>query len=487
MTAPDPLLSDVALRGSRYLAGLDERSVVPDPAAVQRLHAFLDSELPDGPCDPTTVLAQLDELGSPATAATQGGRYFGLVIGGAVPAALAASWLATAWDQNAGLHMASPAAAEIEDAARRDLLAVLGLPAECEAAFVTGATMATFTALLAARRALLSQAGWDVDAQGLLGAPPLRVIVSEDIHPSLRKSLGMLGLGRDRVETLPVDDQGRIRADEIDARIDGPAIVCAQAGNVNTGAFDPFAPLAARVRETGGWLHVDGAFGLWAAAAPGRRHLVAGIDQAHSWATDGHKWLNVPYDSGVAFVSDPDALRAACSLDAAYITHHERRDPCATTPEMSRRARGVEIWAALRSLGRRGVAEMVERGCSHATRFAEGLAAAGHEIRNEVVLNQVLVAFGSDEKTPRRRRRHPAGRHLLVRAHGVPGTRGHADQRVVLGHERGRRGAQPGGDDPLRQGVRRLSSQPRRASPSSAGRSRTSPSPGRAGPAARGA
>ncbi len=394
------LLEDTAHRADRFLRGLDDRPVVPEPAAVSRLAQFLERPLDDAPTPDAQILAWLDEFGSPAAAATQGGRYFGLVIGGATPATLAASWLATAWDQNAGLYMASPVAAEVEQAALRDLIDVLGLPSGCEGAFVTGATMASFTSLLAARHALLDRQGWDVEADGLFGAPRLRVIVSADIHPSLIKGLGMLGLGRGRIETLAVDAQGRIREEEI-RRIDGPAVVCAQAGNVNTGASDPFEALVQQVRANDGWLHVDGAFGLWAAAAPTRRHLVAGVEGADSWATDAHKWLNVPYDSGLAFVRDGAALRAACSLDAAYIAHGTRREPSATTPEMSRRARGIEVWAALQSLGRQGIAELVDRCCLHATRFAEGLAGAGFEILNDVVLNQVLVAFGDADETDR--------------------------------------------------------------------------------------
>ena len=393
------LLRDTADRAERYLASVDDRPVLPLQDDLDRLAGFLDAPLPEKPTPDAQVVAALDDFGSPATVATAGRRYFGLVIGGALPASLAASWIASAWDQNAGLRMASPAGADFERAALRDLIDVLGLPADCEGAFVTGATMATFTSLLAARHALLEREGWDVESRGLIGAPEIPVIVSEDIHPSVRKALGMLGLGRDRVELLPVDRQGRIREDGLEARIERPAIICAQAGNVNTGASDPFDALVAAVGRTGGWLHVDGAFGLWAAASPKRRHLVRGIEGASSWGTDAHKWLNVPYDSGIAFVRDADALRAACSLDAAYIEHGEERNPCATTPEMSRRARGIEIWAALRALGRSGIADLVDRACRHATRFAEGLSNAGFEILNDVVLNQVLVSFGSDDDT----------------------------------------------------------------------------------------
>jgi len=396
------LLLDTAARAERYLEGLDDRSLLPSPAALARLAELVETPLADKPTPDADLIARLDEVGGPATVATAGSRYFGLVIGGALPASLAASWLASTWDQNAGLWMASPVAADLEQAALRDLVDVLRLPRDCEGAFVTGATMATFTSLLAARHALLEREGWDVESRGLIGAPDLPVLVSEDIHPSLRKALGMLGLGRDRLELLPVDDQGRIREDGLEKRIDRPAIVCAQAGNVNTGASDPFEALSAAVARTGGWLHVDGAFGLWAAASPERRQLVRGIEGAHSWGTDAHKWLNVPYDSGVAFVRDAEALRAACSLDAAYIPRAGgRRDPSRTTPEMSRRARGIEIWAALHALGREGIADLVERTCRHAARFAEGLSAAGFEILNDVVLNQVLVGFGSEDDTLR--------------------------------------------------------------------------------------
>jgi glutamate/tyrosine decarboxylase-like PLP-dependent enzyme len=396
------LLTEAAQRADRYLAGLDSRPVFPAQADVDRLDQMLAAPLPDEPAGDAQVLRFIDELGSPATAATAGSRYFGLVIGGALPASLAASWLTAAWDQNAGMYMCSPAAAAFEAAALRDLLDLLGLPSESEGAFVGGATMASFTALLAARHALLAREGWDVEARGLFRAPEIPVFASADIHPSLRKGLGMLGLGRERVVALPVDDQGRIREDGLSA-IDRPGIVCAQSGNVNTGASDPFEALALAAARTGSWLHVDGAFGLWAAAAPRRRHLVRGIEHASSWATDGHKWLNAPYDSGIAFVRDAAALRAACSLTAAYLAPASHRDPCATTPGMSGRARGVEVWAALRALGRSGVADLVERTCRHAARFAEGLADAGFEILNDVVLNQVLVSFGTEAETARAR------------------------------------------------------------------------------------
>jgi glutamate/tyrosine decarboxylase-like PLP-dependent enzyme len=391
------LLTDAAQRASHYLDGLDDRSVSPTPEAVARLAAF-DEPLPDGPCDPAEVLALLDDVGSPATVATAGPRFFGFVIGGSLPVTVAANWLATAWDQNAGLVAASPTGARLEQVALSWLVDVLRLPAGTAGAFVTGATVANLTALAAARRAVLAQAGWDVDADGLIGAPPLTVITGEEAHPSVIKSLGLLGLGRNRVVRVPVDGQGRMRGGAL-PDISGPTLVCVQAGNVNTGAFDPIAEICARAHAAGAWVHVDGAFGLWAAAAPALMHLTAGVDQADSWATDAHKWLNVPYDSGLAFVRDGQALREAMTLRAAYLPQGEQREPSQYTPELSRRARGVEVWAALRQLGRAGLADLIEGTCRLATRFADGLRAAGFEVLNEVVLNQVLVAFGDPERT----------------------------------------------------------------------------------------
>ncbi len=395
----DELLHDAAHRALRYLHDLDRRRVAPDAASLAALARF-DEPLPDGPTDPADVLRLLDEAGSPATVASAGGRYFGFVIGGALPATLAASWLAGAWDQDAGMSVAGPSAARIELVAERWLLDVLGLPAGAAAGFVTGATMANFTGLAAARHAVLERAGWDVEARGLFGAPPVTVVVGEEVHVSVLKALAMLGLGRERVVRVPTDGRGAMRADAFPA-LDGPAIVCLQAGNVNTGAFDPAGAICPRAREAGAWVHVDGAFGLWAAAAPARAHLVRGFEQADSWATDAHKWLNVPYDSGIAVVKDRAALRAAMAAGAAYLVRDEHRDPADATPELSRRARGVEVWAALRSLGRAGLADLVERCCGHAARFAEALAAAGHTVLNDVTLNQVLVAFGDDATTRR--------------------------------------------------------------------------------------
>lgn len=393
------LLEMAARRAIAYRESLGERRVAPTPETAARL-ALLGGPLPEKPADPETVLALLDELGSPATMATAGGRYFGFVNGSSLPVTLAANWLAGAWDQNVALAVMSPVATALEEIALRWLVELLGLPPETGGGFVTGATMANFTALAAARHAQLEQVGWDVEADGLFGAPPLTVVVGEEAHASLLKALGLLGLGRRRVVTVPADGQGRMRADAF-PRLKGPSIVCIQAGNVNTGAFDPAREICALAHEAGAWVHVDGAFGLWAAAAPERAHLAEGLADADSWATDGHKWLNVPYDSGLAFVRDPEHLRRTMIQRAAYLIQGEAREPSQYTPESSRRARGVEIWAALRALGREGIAEMVEQTCRHAARFAEGLRAAGYQVLNDVVINQVLVSFGDADTTNR--------------------------------------------------------------------------------------
>jgi glutamate/tyrosine decarboxylase-like PLP-dependent enzyme len=391
------LLRDAAERSIRFLETLSGRPVRPDPAAVAGLEG-LAGPLPEQPCDPGEVLAQLDRLGSPATLGTAGPRFFGFVIGGALPPAVAANWLAAAWDQNAGLTVCSPVASRIEDIALGWLVDLAGLPAGTGGGFVTGATVANFTALAAARHEVLRREGWDVEARGLYGAPEIRVIVGEEAHPTLAKAIAMLGLGRERVTRMPVDGQGRVRADALPV-IEGPAILCLQAGNINTGAFDPMGELVPAARDAGAWVHVDGAFGFWAAASRKLAPLARGMELADSWATDAHKWLNVPYDSGVALVRDPVALRRAMSISAAYLPEQDHREPSHYTPELSRRARGVEIWTTLRTLGRAGVEEMVERCCRHASRFAEGLAAAGYEVLNDVVLNQVLVSFGTAERT----------------------------------------------------------------------------------------
>lgn len=393
------LLADFLDRALHYIDSLDSRRVAPSVESVERL-TLLDEPLPEHPTDPRIVLRMLDEIGSPATVASAGGRYFGFVTGGALPAALTANLMAGVWDQNAGYRIQSPVAARVEDVCLKWLREVFGLPAGAGCGFVTGATMANFAALAAARRAVLLKAGWNVEEDGLIGAPPVRVVVGDEVHVSVLKALSLLGLGRARVERVSVDAQGRMRADAL-PNLSGATIVCIQAGNVNTGAFDPAREVCAAARDAGAWVHVDGAFGLWAAASPRLAHLSAGFADADSWATDTHKWLNASYDSGIAFVREAEHLRAAMTVGAAYLIAGAEREPCQWTPDMSRRARGLEIWAALRSLGRAGLADLIERCCRHAARFAEGLRAAGYEILNDVALNQALVSFGDDATTRR--------------------------------------------------------------------------------------
>jgi glutamate/tyrosine decarboxylase-like PLP-dependent enzyme len=394
------LLAKAANRGSDYLEGLDSRPVFPRAEDVERLREALRVDMPSGPSSPADVLAFMDDYGSPATVASAAGRYFGFVTGGALPAAVAAHCLATAWDQNCFSFISSPAAALFETAAFRWLRDLFGLPAGTEGAFVTGATMANFTCLAAARHEVLRRVGWDVDRQGLRASPEITLIVGQEAHASILKVLAMLGFGRANVRRVPVDSQGRMLAGELPA-ISGPAIVCIQAGNVNSGAFDPAAEIIERAHAAGAWVHVDGAFGLWAKASPKRASLMRGFESADSWATDAHKWLNVPYDCGVAFVRAPDALRAAMSISGEYLLLGQHRDAIDITPDSSRRARGIDVWAALRQLGRSGLADLVDRHCDQAKWLAGQLALAGIEVLNEVVLNQVVVAFGDDERTRR--------------------------------------------------------------------------------------
>jgi glutamate/tyrosine decarboxylase-like PLP-dependent enzyme len=386
-----------AKKAAEYLQKVRGRPVAPSPAAVLDLAQF-DEPLPETPADACSVVEFLDRLGAPATVANAGGRFFGFVNGGALPVAVAAAWIASAWDQNVALRVMSPAAAALEDVAIRWVRDALGLPCECSGSIVTGASLANLTGLAAARHALLKRSGWDAENDGLFAAPQLAVVVGEQVHASLFKALGLLGLGRKRVIRVPADEQGRMRVDGMPA-LNDRTIVCIQAGNVNSGAFDPAKAICERARAAGAWVHVDGAFGLWAAASPRYRHLTEGFDLADSWATDGHKWPNVGYDCGIALVRNANAVQAAMSVSAAYFRPGELREPSNYTPEMSRRARGVELWATLRCLGRRGLAELIERTCRHALRFADGLRQARYEILNQVVINQVLVSFGEPEVT----------------------------------------------------------------------------------------
>lgn len=395
------LLRLTADYAAQFLNSLDTRSVRAS-ATVEELREALALSLGDEPIDPEQVIAELIAAAEPGIVAEASGRYFGFVIGGALPAALAADWLTSTWDQNAGLVAAGPSAAVVEEVAAGWLRDLLGLPEHASAGFVTGCQMAHVTALAAARHHVLAQAGWDVARDGLAGSPAIRVVVGEERHVTVDRALRLLGIGAAQLEIVPADRQGRLRAELLPIALGaGPTIVCAQAGNVNTGSFDPLPEIADAVAAAGAWLHVDGAFGLWAAASPRYRHLVAGIERADSWATDAHKWLNVPYDSGIAFCAHPESHRSAMAVQASYL---QQADPAAVreqldwNPEFSRRARGFPIYAALRSLGRSGVAGLVERCCDHAARFAEVLGAAeGVEILNDVVLNQVLVRFGDDD------------------------------------------------------------------------------------------
>ncbi|MDX6284639.1 MAG: hypothetical protein QOG53_124 [Frankiales bacterium] len=403
----DELLRRTTEIADDYLAGLPTRRVgaLADAASLTKA---LGGELPEQPTDPVTVIDELVAACEPGLVATAGPRYFGFVIGGHVPASLAADWLTALWDQNAGLYAASPAAAVVEDVAAEWVLDLLGLPTTASVGFVTGATMANFTALAAARHAVLARAGWDVETDGLIGAPPVRIVAGAERHATVDVAVRYLGFGTSIIEPVDVDDNGAMRADALRDVLangaDGPLIVVAQAGNVNTGAIDPMTAICRATHEHGGWVHVDGAFGLWAAATPTYRELIRGVEQADSWATDAHKWLNVPYDSGLAIIADPAAHLSAMSVAASYLVAGAagERDAFNYTPESSRRARGFCVYAALRALGRSGVRELIDRCCTLATRFAASLAEHPRiEILNDVMLNQVLVRFGDSDYVTR--------------------------------------------------------------------------------------
>jgi glutamate/tyrosine decarboxylase-like PLP-dependent enzyme len=398
----DRVLDRAAELAKDYLASLPDRPVGPTvdlPALREAMGVHGGGPLPEEGEDPIAVIERLAEAADPGLVASEGPRYFGFVVGASYPAAVAADWLTSAWDQNAGLYALSPAAAVAEEVAANWLVDLFGLPPGTSCGFTTGATMANFTALAAARHAVLRSAGWDVEESGLFGAPPINVVVGDEAHVTIFASLQMLGLGRGRVRRVASDEQGRMRSEalrEALAGLEGPTIVCAQAGNVNTGAFDPLPEIASAAKDRFAWLHVDGAFGLWAAASAERRRLLAGLDWADSWTTDAHKWLNVPYDSGLVFVRDAAAHRTAMTLGAAYYVEAAgaERDSYNWVAESSRRARGFAIYAVLRALGRTGVAGLIDRCCDLARRMADRLATGtGVEILNDVVLNQVLVRF----------------------------------------------------------------------------------------------
>ncbi|MFI6304529.1 pyridoxal phosphate-dependent decarboxylase family protein [Amycolatopsis thailandensis] len=391
------LLAEVAARVADYRESVAEAPVFPDDTAGVREKL---GDLPETPAPPADVVRRLADAVEPALVASTGPRYFGFVTGGALDAATAADMLATGWDQPAFNMATSPAAAIVEEVAGEWLKDLLGLPPTASFGFVTGGQGANTVGLAAARHHVLAQAGWDVERRGLPGAPPLRVIAGEERHATIDRSLRLLGLGTDAVEPVRANAQGAIDVADLERVLDGPAIVCLQAGNVNSGAFDDFAAAIRIAHEHGAWVHVDGAFGLWAAASPAFRPLMAGVERADSWAVDGHKWLNVPYDSGYAFCAHPESHRAAMSMTAAYLTGQGdggMRAPGDFVPESSRRARGFATWAAIGELGRTGIAEMVDRCCALARRFAERLEAIeGVTVVNDVVLNQVLVSFGAE-------------------------------------------------------------------------------------------
>jgi len=404
VSSGDELFDLAAGYAAWFQNSLDTRPVGAT-ASFDDVRAALGGALPDEGSEDAAVLRELIAAAEPGIVGSQTGRYFGFVFGSALPAAVAADWVATAWDQNGFSVVSSPAAAAAEAVAADWIADLLGLPAGVSSGFVTGAQGANTTALAAARHHVLAAAGWDVERDGLAGAPPLRIVAGGERHVTIDRSLRLLGLGTNAVVVVPVDDQGRMDATAVREELAGderPTIVCAQAGNVNTGAFDPVAELADACGAAGAWLHVDGAFGLWAAASPRLRRLVEGVDRADSWATDAHKWLNVPYDCGLVFCRHEEAHARSMAVAASYLQRADGRSPSDWVPESSRRARGFAVWAAVRSLGRSGVAELVDRCCGHARAFAELLGGEpGIEVLNDVVLNQVLVRFGDDDETTR--------------------------------------------------------------------------------------
>jgi len=395
------LLENAASESIKYLDSLDSRKVSPSQTDLNELEK-LNTSLQEESIEPESVIKLLNEVGSKTAVANAGGRFFGFVIGGSHPVSLAANWLTGAWDQNGGLEITSPINAKIEEITSDWLKELLPVSKDSVVGFVTGVTVANFCGLAAARHSLLKKQGWNVEAQGLFGAPPIKVVIGEHAHGSLLKSLSLVGFGSERVLKVPVDDQGRMKSDKLPNDIDESTIVCIQSGSVNTGCFDPAKEIVPFCKSKGAWVHVDGAFGLWAGASRKKSFLTEGVELADSWATDAHKWLNVPYDSGLVFVSRKDGtddLRSAMSIEGAYLVQSGNRIPYHYTPELSRKARAIDIWATLRSLGKKGVADLIDRTCSHAEKFANGLTNAGYKILNDVVVNQVLVSFGSSEVT----------------------------------------------------------------------------------------
>jgi glutamate/tyrosine decarboxylase-like PLP-dependent enzyme len=382
-----------------YVGRVPSRRVSPDAVALEALSVF-DEPLPAQGCDATDVLDQLHRYASPATVATTGGRFFGLVVGGATPAAMGAAMLAASWDQVAIMEAVAPSSVRLERVAARWVLDLLGLPATCSVGFATGSSVANLTTLAAARHALYRRMGVSIERVGLVGAPPLRVVVSEQVHVTVLKALHVLGIGQDQIERVACNRQGQVVPSAV-PRLDERSLLCLQAGNVNSGASDPFPEIVDEARGAGAWVHVDGAFGLWAAASPTLQPLVDGVEGADSWTVDAHKWLNTPYDCGLAICRDPLAVHAVMTTQAPYLTHDGVAAPKDMVLEFSRRARGVEVWAALKEMGREGVIALLGRCCAHARALAVGLEAMGFEVLNEVVLNQVVATAGTPEQLQR--------------------------------------------------------------------------------------
>jgi len=391
------ILDSAARYALDYLNEIPERRVFPSPESLEQLHQFSNA-LPDEGINQEEILQQLHAIGSQNTVATNGGRYFGFVTGATLPASLGANWLASAWDQNGAFRVYSPVVAHIEKIASRWVLELLQLPASSAAGFVTGTTMANFCGVVAARYHLCRQMNWDIKSKGMNGAPPIRVIAGEEVHASMQRALLLAGFGLDNLVKVPTDGQGKIIPDHF-PEMDASTLVCLQAGNVNTGAIDPVKNICLAAKEKGAWVHIDGAFGLWARVSPNKFQMTEGCELANSWAVDLHKWLNVPYDSGLIICRHPQILQNALSVNATYLPNEAEPEPFLNTPEMSRRARGIDTWAAISSLGKKGVANLIERCCALAERFASNLQSAGFKVLNEVVLNQVLVSFGDAETT----------------------------------------------------------------------------------------
>jgi glutamate/tyrosine decarboxylase-like PLP-dependent enzyme len=392
------LLLDKARQfAGNYIDSLEERPVFPSEKSLRAMDALVEP-LPENPSDPFLVLDQLQEIGAPAVVTQTGGRYFGFVNGGALPVGLAARWMADVWDQNTAHYVMSPINSRLEEICERWIVSLLGFPEETAAGFVSGTTIANFSGLCAGRNELLRRRGWDVARQGLYGAPRISVVAGTDAHAAVHKSISMLGLGSENVELVPVDDQGRIRADQM-PKLDEAAVVVTQAGNVNSGAIDPIGQICEHAHASGSWVHVDGAFGLWARVLPSMRKSCEGIEMADSWSLDAHKTLNVPYDSGIILCRHREALMSAFKASASYFQWSEHRDSMNFRPSMSARARVIELWAVLKTLGREGVRCLIEQLCENARSFARLLSEQGFQIRNDVVFNQVLVSCGDDALT----------------------------------------------------------------------------------------